>query len=243
MAVGAGGWLGASISDQGDLLTRRKTGIYGSYYGANAPHPSIQTLSTQWGPDMRWQSQLALGISENRAFFRSVMPEAGGGTAWAEFYHTGNVTRSSSGALSAASPIVRIADNHNSQRADLLEQSFAPAGPWGAVNDEARGVTVQRLDVGVYSISGCLGLAREGWRVQDPCSPDGGRMLGITESEQREDGTIILRLFKQRWVLDDHGDMQLVKGQALDVPLLSWIDVRVQMPARESMALPQSPLT
>ncbi|HBO7422774.1 TPA: hypothetical protein L4892_002101, partial [Pseudomonas aeruginosa] len=91
--------------------------------------------------------------------------------------------------------------------------------------------TVQRLDVGVYQISGCLGLAIEGWRVIDPASPDGGHPLGITDNEQAEDGAVTIRLFKQRWTLSDDGEMVLGKGAALDVPLNSWIDVRLSMPA------------
>ncbi|EPG3328668.1 hypothetical protein L4H84_006858, partial [Pseudomonas aeruginosa] len=89
---------------------------------------------------------------------------------------------------------------------------FEPAGAWGVANAEARGVTVQRLAVGVYKVSGSLGLAKEGWRVIDPASPDGGRPLGITDSEQAEDGTVTIRLFKQRWTLSDDGEMVLGKG-------------------------------
>ncbi|HHJ1798403.1 TPA: hypothetical protein ACQGVI_005911, partial [Pseudomonas aeruginosa] len=76
-----------------------------------------------------------------------------------------------------------------------------------------------------------LGLAKEGWRVIDPASPDGGRPLGITDSDQAEDGTVTIRLYKQRWTLSDDGEMVLGKGAPLDVPLNSWIDVRLSMPA------------
>ena len=154
-----------------------------------------------------------------------------------EIYHTGNTTRGSGGALSAASPIVRIADAANSERRDLLEQSFIQVG-WGAANDEAPGVSVERVDIGVYRITGSLGLAIEGWRIQDPCSPDGGRTLGITESEQDEHGVVTVRLYKQRWTLDEDGEMHLGKGVPMDVPLNSWIDVRLQMPAVEIVPPP-----
>ena len=154
---------------------------------------------------------------------------------WCVIYHTGNTTRGSGGALSAASPILRVADVGRSERRDLLEQSFEPAGAYGATNDEARGVTVERTDVGVYVICGSLGLALEGWRIQDPCSPDGGRMLGITQAEQDKQGVITLRLFKQRWTLDGDGEMHLGLGAPLDVPLNSWIDVRLEMPAKSDM--------
>ncbi|WP_205297563.1 hypothetical protein [Pantoea sp. Cy-639] len=158
-----------------------------------------------------------------------------------EIYHTGNTTRGSGGALSAASPIVRIADVARSERRDLLEQSFEQAGDWGAANDEAPGVAVERVDVGVYRVTGALGLAVEGWRIQAPCSPDGGRALGVTESEQDAQGVVTVRLFKQRWTLDDEGELHPGKGAPMDVPLDSWIDVRLHMPPAAPLPDPDAP--
>jgi hypothetical protein len=147
-----------------------------------------------------------------------------------EIYHTGNTTRGSGGALSAASPIVRIANVSESQRLDLCEQSFEMAGDWGVANDEARGAQVLRIAVGEYQVTGTLGLASEGWRTQDPKSPDGGRTLGIVESDQSASGVVTVRLFKQRWILAEDGEMVLGKGSPLDVPLDSWIDLRLDFP-------------
>jgi len=155
-------------------------------------------------------------------------------TPWIELYHTGNTTRGSGGALSAASPILRIANVAESQRRDLNEQTFEPAGAWGVANNEARGVSVERLAIGEYRVIGSLGLAIEGWRTHDPSSPDGGRMLGITDTQQLDDGTVIVRLFKQRWTLTEDGEMVPGRGAPIDVPLNSWIDVRLQMPKVES---------
>lgn len=231
MGVGAGGWLGASTVDNGNMNNARQTGLYSALSAFNSPASALQLLSSDWGADPRWQSQLALGVSLNRAFFRSILKDQTVATSWAEFYHTGNTTRGSGGVLSAASPILRIANVAGTERKDLLEHTFEPAGEWGVSNDEARGVTVERLGVGVYLVKGSLGLALEGWRIQDPCSPDGGRMLGITQSEQDTQGWVTIRLFKQRWTLDDDGEMHLGIGAPLDVPLNSWIDVRLEMPA------------
>lgn len=155
-------------------------------------------------------------------------------TPWIELYHTGNTTRGSGGALSAASPILRIANVAESQRRDLNEQTFEPAGAWGVANNEARGVSVERLAIGEYRVIGSLGLAIEGWRTHDPSSPDGGRMLGITDTQQLDDGAVIVRLFKQRWTLTEDGEMVPGRGAPIDVPLNSWIDVRLQMPKVES---------
>lgn len=163
------------------------------------------------------------------------------GTVSYKFYHEGNTTRSSSGVLSAASPIVRIVQVEKSERRDLLESSFEAAGEYGACNFEARGVLVERLGVGVYRITGSLGLAKEGWRIQDPCSPDGGRTLGITQSQEDEQGVVIVKLFKQRWTLDDDGELHLSAGAPMDVPANSWIDVRLEMPVPE-IIVPEMPL-
>lgn len=175
-----------------------------------------------------------MGLSVNKMYFRVSTGVNGGNFGLAmEVYHTGNTTRGSGGALSAASPIVRIANVADSVRRDLDEQTFEPAGAWGVANSEARGVSVERLGVGEYRVTGSLGLALEGWRTQDPCSPDGGAALGITESEQSDDGTVIIRLFKQRWTLSEDGEMIPGRGAPLDVPLNSWIDVRLEMPKPE----------
>ncbi|MFJ7792342.1 hypothetical protein [Pseudomonas sp. NPDC096950] len=230
MPVGAGGWLGSSTIDSTNMNNAKATGLYGVSNAVNAPYAAIQLLTSDWGVDPRWQSQLALGISQNKAYIRSILKDQTSATSWAELYHTGNTTRGSGGALSAASPIVRIANVADTQRRDLQEQTFEPAGVWGVANEEAHGVLVERLDVGEYRVSGSLGLALEGWRTQDPCSPDGGRILGITESQQAEDGTVTIKLFKQRWTLSDDGEMIPGRGAPIDVPLNSWIDVRLAMP-------------
>lgn len=174
------------------------------------------------------------GLAGNSGTIKFQSIYDGATTPWIELYHTGNTTRGSGGVLSAASPIMRIACVATSERRDLQEQTFEPAGGWGVVNSEARGVSVERLDIGVYKIHGSLGLAFEGWRTQDPCSPDGGGTLGVTESEQSEDGTVIIRLFKQRWTLSDDGEMAPGRGAPIDVPLNSWIDVRLEMPKIET---------
>lgn len=229
MEVGAGGWLGSSIISNGNANNAKATGLYSLSGAANAPFAALQLLSSDWGNDPRWQSQFALGISDNKAYFRSILKDQTSATPWVEFYHTGNTTRGSGGALSAASPIVRIADLNLSLRSDLQEETFEPAGDWGVANSEARGVVVEKLGVGAYKIKGSLGLALEGWRTHDPCSPDGGRRLGITESFEEEDGSVIIKLFKEKWLLSDDGEMTQVKGVPIDVPLNSWIDVRLHM--------------
>jgi hypothetical protein len=101
MEVGAGGWLGSSILESGNMNNSRQTGLYSCSSATNAPYPALQLLSTDWGTDPRWQSQLALGISENKMFMRSIVKSQTSATSWVEIYHTGNTTRASDGTLKA----------------------------------------------------------------------------------------------------------------------------------------------
>ncbi|WP_231421722.1 pyocin knob domain-containing protein [Pseudomonas sp. Leaf59] len=204
------------------------TGIYRSTGGtANSPaNYGYGTLFVE-NYDAGFTAQHATSFS-GRLFFRINNNFSWG--SWGEIYTTMNTTRGSGGALSAASPIVRIANVAASERRDLLEQTFQNAGAWGVANEDARGVLVERLSIGEYRVTGSLGLALEGWRTHDPSSPDGGRMLGITDSQQDDSGNVIIRLFKQRWTLTDDGEMVPGRGAPMDVPLNSWIDVRLEMP-------------
>lgn len=101
MEVGAGGWLGNSIVDNGSMNNARPTGLYAASNAVNAPYVALQLLSSDWGADPRWQSQLALGVSLNKAYFRSILKDQTNATPWAELYHTGNTTRAADGTLKA----------------------------------------------------------------------------------------------------------------------------------------------
>ncbi len=152
-----------------------------------------------------------------------------------EFYTTGNTVKASDGTLKAASPIVRIVKSESdSARADVADDDFSWCGA-GTANGEAAGITITRIDTGVYSITGTNGLAVDGWRLLPPRDPDGSGDLGIVDAEEG-DGVITIRLYKRRWKLNDDGDIESVRGALIDVPANSWIDVRLQMPETESPA-------
>ncbi|USW94145.1 hypothetical protein NHF39_22840 [Pseudomonas proteolytica] len=101
MLVGAGGWLGNSIIDNGNANNAKQTGLYGLSGAYNAPHGALQLLTSDWGNDPRWQSQLAMGISENELFLRSIQKDQSAATSWVRFYHSGNTTRAQDGTLKA----------------------------------------------------------------------------------------------------------------------------------------------
>ena len=151
-------------------------------------------------------------------------------SSWAEFYTTANTTKASDGTVKAASPIARIAaDRKTCLRTDISDDGFAWCG-CGTANGEAEGITISRLDTGVYVIAGSAGLASSGWQLLPPRDPQGSGDLGIVEAEETESGGLTIRLYKRRYVLSEDGDIELQKGAAIDVPPTSWIDVRLEMP-------------
>ncbi|EJD5900632.1 hypothetical protein MDB91_004722 [Escherichia coli] len=150
-------------------------------------------------------------------------------TTWAEFYSTSNTTKASDGTLKAASPVARIVKSQeDNRRSDIAEDGFNWCG-CGTANDEAKGISISRLDVGVYVLTGSEGLASEGWQLLPPMDPGGMGELGVVEAEQTENGELTIRLFKRRYMLSDDGEMIKTKGELMDVPANSWIDVRLDM--------------
>ena len=155
-----------------------------------------------------------------------------GGSSWSyqEAYTTGNTTKASDGTLKAASPVARIvASQEACQRADIAEDGFSWCG-CGTANAEAEGITISRFEVGVYVLAGSAGLASEGWQLLPPMDPGGMGELGVVEAEQTESGGLTIRLFKRKYILSDEGEIIKTKGEPMDVPANSWIDVRLDMP-------------
>ncbi|MFH2739810.1 phage tail protein, partial [Enterobacter hormaechei] len=154
------------------------------------------------------------------------------GIAWAyhEAYTTGNTTKSSDGTLKAASPVARIVKSREDcQREDIDSDGFSWCGG-GTANEEAEGIKISRLDVGVYVLTGSAGLASEGWQLLPPMDPGGMGELGVVEAEQTEGGGLTIRLFKRKYILNEEGEIVKTKGAPIDVPANSWIDVRLDMP-------------
>lgn len=146
------------------------------------------------------------------------------------FYTTGNTTKASDGTLKAASPVARIVKSQEeSQRTDVADDGFTWCG-CGTANAEAEGITLSRLDVGVYVLTGSAGLASEGWQLLPPMDPGGMGELGVVEAEQTDYGELTIRLFKRKYMLSDEGEIIKTKGEPMDVPVNSWIDVRLDMP-------------
>ncbi|HBM2589965.1 TPA: phage tail protein, partial [Enterobacter hormaechei subsp. hoffmannii] len=129
-----------------------------------------------------------------------------------------------------ASPVARIVKSREeTERADVAEDGFSWCG-CGTANAEAEGITLSRLEAGVYVLTGSAGLASEGWQLLPPMDPGGMGELGVVEAEQTESGGLTIRLFRRKYMLSDEGEIVKTKGEAIDVPANSWIDVRLDMP-------------
>lgn len=153
-----------------------------------------------------------------------------GYTDFAEFYTTVNTTKASNGTLKAASPVARIVKSREeTERADVAEDGFTWCG-CGAANMEAEGIALSRIDIGVYLLAGSAGLASEGWQLLPPMDPGGMGELGVVEAEKTDNGELTIRLFKRKYMLGDEGEIVKTKGEPIDVPANSWIDVRLDMP-------------
>ena len=177
-----------------------------------------------------YQSEWFSPFAGTVRFFARNINAFTGGSNWAEFYSTANTTKASDGTLKAASPVARIIKSQEeNQRSDIVDDGFLWCG-CGAANAEAEGITISRLDVGVYVLTGSAGLASDGWQLLPPMDPGGMGELGVVEAVKTDNGELTIRLFKRKYMLGDEGEIVKTKGEPIDVPANSWIDVRLDMP-------------
>lgn len=164
----------------------------------------------------------------NGFWYRAVENSVRG--SWIRTYDTANTTKASDGTLKAASPVARIVKSREeTERTDVAEDGFTWCG-CGTANSEAEGITLSRRDVGFYVLTGSAGLASEGWQLLPPMDPGGMGELGVVEAEQTDNGELTIRLFKRKYMLSEDGEIIKTKGELMDVPANSWIDVRLDMP-------------
>ncbi|HDR2472736.1 TPA: phage tail protein [Enterobacter soli] len=229
LTVGAFG-LGNPFSSGASIRTQdgsTPTGFYGSTgdgYSEIGVSADLTTITINRG---NRPTRIHQSYSLRRTWFSYFS-----GSAWTyhEGYTTGNTTKASDGTLKAASPVARIVKSQEeSQRTDIDSDGFNWCG-CGTANEEAEGINISRLDVGVYVLTGSAGLASEGWQLLPPMDPGGMGELGVVEAEQTESGGLTVRLFKRKYMLNDEGEIIKTKGAPMDVPSNSWIDVRLDMP-------------
>ncbi|MCM7321246.1 phage tail protein [Enterobacter hormaechei] len=144
-------------------------------------------------------------------------------SSWMQAYTTGNTTRASDGTLKAASPIVKIFHDGTYE-----------------TNAESEGVTVTRLEVGIYLINECKGLNSDaawgGWDGGFDIPTDRNKQPLIwLDYEVNADGSVLVKTYHRthpdapefaRNELEGVGD-----GDPVDIPGDQFVSVRVEMPA------------
>jgi len=131
------------------------------------------------------------------------------GAAWqqeGEFLTTGNTTVDGNGFIKEASPVVRLFSDH-------LHEHLNP-----------QGAKFEKVNVGHYRITGTLGFAQEGWWIETPKDAN-GVIKFMTEYEQEDDGTIVIRTYEPTGA-----GWKPEKGDPVDIAEGRWIDIRLKAP-------------
>ncbi|MEQ6971081.1 hypothetical protein [Pectobacterium polaris] len=139
---------------------------------------------------------------------------------------SGNTAVDANGFIKVASPVVKLFSTGTSE-----------------LNTESEGITTERIERGVYKISGCLGLNADlAWGGIDggivgPRCRNGLERLWI-DYDVESDGSIVIRTYHRthpsamtfaRNELNGYEE-----GDAIDIPSDTFLSIRVQMPEREA---------
>ncbi|MDM3345418.1 phage tail protein [Citrobacter sp. Cf115] len=147
-------------------------------------------------------------------------------------YNDGNTTVDANGNLKPASPVIKLKGDGTAE-----------------FNEEAEGVMTERIDTGIYKISGVLGFHSEPiWGGVDggfviPANTNGLPLLWV-DYEIEPDGSITLKTYHRihhsapkfaRNLIgiknEDGSFTETVQdGEPVDIPAGRWIDLRVEMP-------------
>lgn len=165
-------------------------------------------------------------------YYRSRNGDASIWYPWVKLYGTNNTTTDTNGNLRPASPIVKLNGDGTAE-----------------LNEEAEGVMAERIDTGIYKISGVLGFNSEPiWGGVDggfviPVNTNGLPLLWV-DYEIDPDGSITLKTYHRihhsapkfaRNLIgiknEDGSFTETVQdGEPVDIPAGRWVDLRVEMP-------------
>lgn len=147
---------------------------------------------------------------------------AGTFTQWRKVYDNGNTTVTSDGVIKVSSPVINI----------FHDGKFE-------VNAESEGAIVKREGVGVYRISGVLGMNSDGaWGGIDggfdiPKDRNGQRLVWL-DYKVEADGSVLVKTYHRTYP-DAPAFARNVKdgyeeGDLIDIPSDQFVSVRVEMP-------------
>lgn len=141
---------------------------------------------------------------------------------WVKMYGTNNTTTDTNGNLKPSSPIVKLKGDGTAE-----------------FNEEAEGVMVERIDTGVYKVSGVLGFNSDpiwGGAAGGYVIPQNGNGLPLlwVDYDVEPNGDLVIRTYHR-----EHLDVPafarnhiegLKDGEPVDIPAGRWVDLRVEMP-------------
>ena len=147
---------------------------------------------------------------------------AGTFTQWRKVYDNGNTTVTSDGVIKVSSPVINI----------FHDGKFE-------INAESEGAVVKREGVGVYRISGVIGMNSDGaWGGVDggfdiPKDRNGQRLLWL-DYKVESDGSILVKTYHRTYP-DAPAFARNIKegyeeGDLIDIPSDQFVSVRVEMP-------------
>lgn len=190
--------------------------------GAPYAYAEIMTIS-EGGRGGNW-SQIGFSTTTNQApRYRQRTNDPALITNWRDFLVRDlNTTVDVNGFVKIASPIVKLKPDGSSE-----------------VNDQAQGVITERLDVGVYKISGVLGFNSDpswggnGGGFSIPQNSNGLPLLWV-DYEVDEIGDITLKTYHRVHSgvpsFASNEKEGVVDGEPVDIPEGRWVDLRVEMP-------------
>lgn len=166
-----------------------------------------------------WINILELGNSGSIYYKTDVN---GNASQWYKQYGTANTTVDGNGNIKPASPVVKLRGDGSAE-----------------LNEEAEGVTCERLGTGIYKISGVLGFNSEpiwGGAEGGFAIPHNGNGLPLLWVDFRVDeyGDITVHTYHREHANAPDFAKNVIKGVAdgdpVDIPAGRWIDLRVEMP-------------
>ncbi|ELI8781788.1 TPA: phage tail protein [Citrobacter freundii] len=231
MMVGAFGLGGvAALLNNADIGSP----VTGSQLFMNGGGPT--GFWTEWGAGVKISysntHNFQIYLSGSDATLLTLVQQVGGSPLIRKHYNNGNTTIDSNGNLKPASPVIKLKGDGTAE-----------------LNEEAEGVMTERIDTGIYKISGVLGFHSEPiWGGVDggfviPANTNGLPLLWV-DYEIDPDGSITLKTYHRTHhsapkfarnligIKNEDGSFTetVQDGEPVDIPAGRWVDLRVEMP-------------
>ncbi|AXX47950.1 phage tail fiber protein [Acinetobacter baumannii] len=150
-----------------------------------------------------------LGKAASYSVLKYRFNNSGTWSNWFNLLTAQNTTTDGNGFIKAASPIVKLFNDH-------IE-----------LNDEAerQPITFDKLGTGDYLVKGSLGFAQEGWYIEVPKDANGNTVVAV-EYSTLENGDLSIKTYKRKFdvekaaIVADHEN-------PMDIPEGRWIDIRL----------------